>query len=62
LGFDAISVRRIQELLKKKLKMPSRAAAKKPLLTKKMVKKRLAFCKKIPQVDPCTVGERHVLR
>jgi hypothetical protein len=29
-----------------RLKMPSRAAAKKPLLTAAMVKKRIAFCKK----------------
>jgi len=45
-GFGDISVRRIQEVLLKELKMPARVAAKKPLLTKKMVKKRLSFCKK----------------
>ncbi len=32
--------------------MPARAAAKKPLLTKKMVKKRLAFCKKYLKWTP----------
>jgi transposase len=45
-GWEEISVRRIQEILKDKLKLPSRAAAKKPMLTKAMVKKRLSFCKK----------------
>ncbi len=39
-------MRRIQEILNKELGLPSRDAAKKPMLTKKMVKKRLAFCKK----------------
>jgi hypothetical protein len=33
-------VRRIQELLQKQLKMPARATAKKPLLTKKMTRKK----------------------
>ncbi len=60
--FSNISVRRIQKLLQKELKMPARAAAKKPLLTKKMTKKRLAFCKKFLKWTPYTVGECHVLR
>jgi hypothetical protein len=30
----------------KKLGLPSQSANKKPLLTEKMIKKRLAFCKK----------------
>jgi hypothetical protein len=34
-GFDKISVRRIQELLQKNLKLPAKSAAKKPLLTLK---------------------------
>lgn len=41
-----LSERRIQEILRDVLKLPSRSAAKKPLLTKAMKKKRLAFCKK----------------
>ncbi len=45
LGFADISVLRIQKLLQKRLKVPARAAAIKPLLTKAMAKKRLAFCK-----------------
>jgi transposase len=46
LGFNEISVRRIQEVLQKNLKMPSRTAAKKPLLTPLMTRKRIKFCKK----------------
>ena len=45
-GWDHVSVRRIQEICQKRLGLPSRSAAKKPLLTDKMVKKRLAFCRK----------------
>ncbi len=45
-GWSKISVRSIQEILKNELGLPSRVATKKPMLTKKMVKKRLAFCKK----------------
>ena len=44
--FGHLSERRIQSILKDKLKMPSRSAAKKPLLTKAMKQKRMAFCKK----------------
>jgi hypothetical protein len=44
-GWSKISVRRIQEILKDKLGISSRVAAKKLMLTKKMVKKRLPFCK-----------------
>jgi transposase len=43
---SGISVRHINWLILKKLKMPSRIAAQKPLLTEKMKKKRLAFAKK----------------
>jgi hypothetical protein len=46
MGWGDISVRRIQFILQKELKMPSRVAAKKPLLTDLMVKKRLRFCRK----------------
>lgn len=42
--FGHMSERRIQELLKDVLKLPSRSAAKKPLLTKAMKQKRLKFC------------------
>jgi hypothetical protein len=51
-GFDNISVRRIQELLQKNLKLPAMSAAKKPLLTAKMTKKRLAFCRKYLKWTP----------
>lgn len=46
IGWQKISVRSIQHVLKKELGLPSRVAAKKPLLTPAMVKKRLRFCKK----------------
>lgn len=45
-GFEDVHVRTIQRTLLKRLQMPSRNAAAKPLLTPPMVKKRLAFCKK----------------
>ncbi len=38
--------RTIQHALQKHLKMPSRVAALKPLLTEKMKKRRMAFCNK----------------
>ena len=41
-----VSVRTIQHRLQKDLKMPCRRVAKKPLLTKAMMKKRVSFCKK----------------
>ena len=41
-----VPVRTIQHRLQKDLKMPCRRAAKKPLLTKAMMKKRVSFCKK----------------
>ena len=41
-----IAVRTIQHRLQKEHKMPARHAAKKPLLTKAMKKKRLDFCRK----------------
>ena len=45
-GWSHVSVRRIQAICQKRLGLPSRCAAKKPLLTDRMVKKRLAFCRK----------------
>jgi transposase len=45
-GWSNLSVRTIQRVCKDKLGLPSRCAAKKPLLTAKMLKKRIAFCKK----------------
>lgn len=41
----SLTDRRVQFALQKHLKMPSRVAALKPLLTEKMKRKRLAFCK-----------------
>jgi IS30 family transposase len=41
-----LTVRYINHLILKRLKIPSRMAAQKPLLTKKMKSKRLAFAKK----------------
>jgi hypothetical protein len=38
-----LSERRVQDTLNKVLKLPNRTAAKKPLLTKAMKKKRLGF-------------------
>ena len=45
-GWHDVSIRTIQKVCQKKLGMPSRSAAKKPLLTAAMVKKRLSFCRK----------------
>ena len=45
-GWSDISVRLIQKRLKHKLGLPSRRAAKKPLLTMKMKAKRLQFARK----------------
>ncbi len=45
-GWSDASVWTIQDTCNKRLGLPSRCAAKKHLLTDKMVKKRLAFCKK----------------
>ncbi len=45
-GCEKLSVRQIQLICQKRLGLPSRCASKKPLLMAKMVKKRLAFCKK----------------
>jgi hypothetical protein len=39
-----LSEHRVQDTLNKVLKLPNRTAAKKPLLTKAMKKKRLGFC------------------
>ena len=46
-----VSVRTIQHRLQKDLKMPCRRAAKKPLLTKAMMKNRVSFCKKNYALD-----------
>ncbi len=45
-GWHDVSIRTIQKVCQKKLGVPSRSAAKKPLLTAWMAKKRLSFCKK----------------
>ena len=45
-GFNDVPVRTIQRLILKKLNIPSRSAANKPLLTSVMVAKRLCFAKK----------------
>jgi hypothetical protein len=45
-GWGDVSVRTIQDRLQKKLGLPSCKAAKKPLLTSAMRKKRLAFGRK----------------
>jgi hypothetical protein len=45
-GWSHVSVRSIQDIVKKRLGMPSRCAAKKPLLTDKIVGKRMTFYKK----------------
>ncbi len=45
-GWSNISIHTIQKVCQKKLKMPSHSAAKKLLLTARMVRKRLQFCKK----------------
>ncbi len=46
IGWLIISVRTIQKICQKKLGLLSHCAVKKLLLTAKMVKKRMAFCKK----------------
>jgi hypothetical protein len=45
-GRSNVSVRTIQKVCQKKLKVQSCSAAKKPLITPRMVRKRLQFCKK----------------
>ncbi len=45
-GWENMSVRYIQKTLQKRLGLPARKPAKKPLLTDKMKMKRLAFAKK----------------
>jgi hypothetical protein len=42
-GWENMTVRYIQKTLQKRLGLPARNAAKKPLLTQKMKMKRLAF-------------------
>ncbi len=46
IGWSTISVRAIQKICQKKLGLQSRFAAKKPLLTTKMINKSMVFCKK----------------
>jgi hypothetical protein len=46
IGWNNFSVRTTQLVCQKRLELPSRCAAKKPLLTAQMVKKTIAFCKK----------------
>jgi hypothetical protein len=45
-GWSHISVRCIQDICKKRQGMPSLCAAKKPLLTDKIVRMGMSFCKK----------------
>ena len=45
-GWGNVSVRTIQDRLKRELGLPARRAAKKPLLTEAMKRKRLAFARK----------------
>ena len=45
-GFQQMSVRRIQDVLRSRLDLPSRCAAKKPLLTDRMALARMRFAKK----------------
>lgn len=45
-GWSHVAVRTIQDRLQKKLGLPSRRAAKKPMLTEPMKRKRLAFARK----------------
>ena len=45
-GFKNMSVRRIQEVLRGRLGLPSRAAAEKPLLTEAMARKRQRFARR----------------
>jgi hypothetical protein len=47
-GCEKLSVRQIQYICQKRLGLLSCCATKKPLLKAKIVKKRLAFCKKYP--------------
>ncbi|KAG0725462.1 Transposable element Tcb1 transposase [Chionoecetes opilio] len=47
-----VSVRTIQHRLQISLKLPTRRAAKKPLLTEAMKKKQLSFCKRYRQWTP----------
>ncbi len=54
-------MRRIQEVLKNKLSLPSRIAAKKAMLTKETVKKWLVFLQKVQALEGETVEEGHVL-
>ena len=49
-GFQEMSMRRIQEVLRSRLALPSRAAPAKPLLTEKMA--RLRFARKNRHVTP----------
>ena len=45
-GYMKLLVRRIQAILKERLKIPSRAAASKPLLTEAMCRKRIRFARR----------------
>jgi len=51
-GFKKLSVRRIQEILRKRLALPARAAAEKPLLTEAMARKRLRFARRHLHLTP----------
>lgn len=45
-GYSKVSVRQIQKILQRRLGLPSRRAAAKPLLTERMTKQRIRFCRK----------------
>ncbi len=60
--WENMSVWYFQKILHKRLGMPVRKSAKKPLLTHKMKMKRLAFAKKYINLDQQTVDGCHVLR
>ena len=45
-GYMKLLVRRIQAILKERLKIPSKAAASKPLLTEAMCRKRIRFARR----------------
>jgi hypothetical protein len=45
-GWSNVSVRTMQKVCQKNLEVSPRLAAKKPLITPRMVRKRLQFCKK----------------
>ena len=57
---ENVAVRTIQHRLQKGLGLPSRKAAKKPLLTEQMKKQRIAFAKKIHSLDACAMEKSYL--